>query len=195
MMLGPSPFDPPRGRIVAKSPAPARSLAAALAAAIAFAAAPAHAYIGPGAGFAFAGAALVLVTTLILVVFTLLTWPFTVLYRLVRIGNPFKHAIAPRVVVLGLDGMDPGLVTQWMREGRLPHFARLAEKGVFRPLDTSNPSISPVAWSTFATGVDASRHAIYDFLTRDPCTYGPMLSSSDIQNAKRVLNIGRYVVP
>jgi predicted AlkP superfamily phosphohydrolase/phosphomutase len=173
-----------------------RRLAPALAVAwLALLATPAHAYIGPGAGFAFAGAAFVLLTTLALVVFTLLTWPFALVYRWLRIGNPYKHAKAKRVIVLGLDGMDPGLVTKWMREGRLPNFAKLAEKGVFRPLDTANPSISPVAWSTFATGVDASRHSIYDFLTRDPCTYGPMLSSTDIQNAKRVLNIGRYVVP
>jgi len=173
-----------------------RRLAPAIAVAgLALLASPAHAYIGPGAGFAFAGAAFVLLTTLALVVFTLLTWPFALVYRWLRIGNPYKHAKAKRVIVLGLDGMDPGLVTKWMREGRLPNFAKLAEKGVFRPLDTANPSISPVAWSTFATGVDASRHSIYDFLTRDPCTYGPLLSSTDIQNAKRVLNIGRYVVP
>jgi predicted AlkP superfamily phosphohydrolase/phosphomutase len=55
--------------------------------------------------------------------------------------------------------------------------------------------MSPVAWSTFATGVDASRHCIYDFLTRDPCTYAPLLSSTDIGSAKKVLNIGRYLVP
>ena len=55
--------------------------------------------------------------------------------------------------------------------------------------------MSPVAWSTFATGVDASQHCIYDFLTRDPCTYAPMLSSTDIVSAKRVLNIGRYMIP
>jgi len=162
---------------------------------LALAAPAAHAYIGPGAGFAFVGATLVMLTTLLLVVFTLLTWPFTLLYRAIRIGNPYKRAIAPRVVVLGLDGMDPGLALKLMRQGRLPNFQKLAEKGVFRPLDTSNPSISPVAWSTFATGVDPSRHAIYDFLTRDPCTYGPMLSSTDIRAAKRVANIGRYVVP
>ena len=159
------------------------------------AAPPADAYIGPGAGFAFVGATLVLLSTLLLVVVILLTWPFTLLYRLVRIGNPYKGAAATRVVVLGLDGLDPGMTLRLMREGRLPNFAKLAERGVFRPLDTSNPSISPVAWSTFSTGVDASRHAIYDFLTRDPCTYGPMLSSTDIASAKKVLNIGRYVVP
>ena len=162
---------------------------------LAWVAPPADAYIGPGAGFAFVGATLVLLTTLLLVVFTLLTWPFTLVYRAIRIGNPYKRAIAPRVVVLGLDGMDPGLALKLMREGRLPNFQKLAEKGVFRPLDTANPSISPVAWSTFTTGVDASRHAIYDFLTRDPCTYGPVLSSTDVQGARRVANIGRYVVP
>jgi predicted AlkP superfamily phosphohydrolase/phosphomutase len=155
----------------------------------------AEAYIGPGAGFAFVGATLVLLTTLVLVAFTLLTWPFTLVYRAIRVGNPYRRALAPRVVVLGLDGMDPGITLRLMREGRLPNFQKLAERGVFRPLDTSNPSISPVAWSTFSTGVDASRHAIYDFLTRDPCTYGPILSSTDIQAARRVANIGRYVVP
>lgn len=163
--------------------------------ALLLAANPALAYIGPGAGFAFAGAGFVLLTTLLLVLVTLLTWPFTLAWRAFRVGNPFKNATATRVIVLGLDGMDPGLLTRYLREGRMPNFQKLAEKGVFRALDTANPSISPVAWSTFSTGVDASRHNIYDFLTRDPCTYGPMLSSTDIQSAGKVVNIGRYVVP
>jgi len=167
----------------------------AAAVALALTASPAAAYIGPGAGFAVVGATLVLLTTIVLVIFTLLTWPFALVYRALRVGNPYKRALAQRVVVLGLDGMDPGIALKLMREGRLPNFQKLAERGVFRPLDTSNPSISPVAWSTFSTGVDASRHAIYDFLTRDPCTYGPMLSSTDIRAAKKVANIGRYVVP
>ena len=125
----------------------------------------AHAYIGPGAGFAFAGSMLVILTTFVIAAFTVISWPFMVLYRLIRVGNPYKNAKAKRVVVLGLDGMDPGLATRFMQEGRLPNFQKLADKGVFRPLDTSAPSMSPVAWSTFSTGVDASRHGIYDFLT------------------------------
>ncbi len=155
----------------------------------------AQAYIGPGAGFAFVGSMLVLLVTFLLAFAIILTWPVRLLYRLIRVGNPYKKALSKRVVILGLDGMDPGLATKLMREGRLPHFQKLAERGVFRPLDTSVPSMSPVAWSTFATGVDASQHCIYDFLTRDPCTYAPMLSSTDIGGAKRVLNIGRYLVP
>ncbi len=155
----------------------------------------AYAYIGPGAGFALGGSMLVLVATFALAFVIILTWPLRLVYRLLTVGNPYKSALTKRVVILGLDGMDPGLTTKFIREGRMPNFAALAERGVFRPLDTSMPSMSPVAWSTFATGTDASHHCIYDFLTRDPCTYGPMLSSTDIGSAKRVLNIGRYMIP
>ncbi len=175
-------------------PRPARIAAAAVAAAL-LAPDAAQAYIGPGAGFAFVGSLLVLLTTFAIALAIILTWPLRLLYRLLTVGNPSKNAKTRRVVILGLDGMDPGLLTKLMRDGRMPNFQKLAEKGVFRPLDTSVPSMSPVAWSTFATGVDASQHCIYDFLTRDPCTYGPMLSSTDIVSAKRVLNIGRYVIP
>ena len=161
----------------------------------ALAAAPAQAYVGPGAGFAFVGSMLVLFVTFSLAFAIILTWPIRLLYRWLSVGNPYAKAAAKRVVILGLDGMDPGLATKLMREGRMPNFSKLAERGVFRPLDTSVPSMSPVAWSTFATGVDASQHGIYDFLTRDPCSYAPMLSSTDIGKAKRVVNIGRYLVP
>ena len=155
----------------------------------------AQAYIGPGAGFALGGSMLILLATFLLAFAIILTWPFRLLYRLIRVGNPYKNAMAKKVVILGLDGMDPGLATKFMREGRMPNFQKLAERGVFRKLDTSNPSMSPVAWSTFATGVDASRHCIYDFLTRDPCTYGPLLSSTELTEARKVVNIGRYVIP
>ncbi len=163
--------------------------------AAAVAAGEAHAYIGPGAGFALGGSMLVLLVTFALAFAIILTWPIRAAIKLIKVGNPYKNAMARKVVILGLDGMDPGLATKLMREGRLPNFQKLAERGVFRPLDTSVPSMSPVAWSTFATGVDASRHCIYDFLTRDPCTYAPVLSSTDIGSAKRVINIGRYLVP
>jgi predicted AlkP superfamily phosphohydrolase/phosphomutase len=155
----------------------------------------AQAYIGPGAGFAFMGSIFVLLATFALALSTILLWPITFVIRLVRVGNPYKNAKAKRVVILGLDGMDPGLATKYILEGRMPNFKKLAEKGVFRPLQTSHPSMSPVAWSTFATGVDPSGHSIYDFLTRDPCTYTPILSSTDIGNAEKVMNIGKYIIP
>ncbi|HEV3484651.1 MAG TPA: alkaline phosphatase family protein, partial [Vicinamibacterales bacterium] len=80
-----------------------------------------------------------------------------------------------KIVILGFDGMDPDLVQQWMKDGRLPHFARLARQGGVFPLTTTHSPESPTAWASFATGVNAGKHNIYDFLVRDTNTYFPDL--------------------
>lgn len=89
------------------------------------------------------------------------------------LGTGVATAEAPKVVVLGFDGVDAEMTEQWMEEGHLPNLARLREQGTFAPLRTTVPSQTPVAWSTFATGLDPGRHAIFDFLKRDPKTYTP----------------------
>ena len=81
-----------------------------------------------------------------------------------------------RVFVLGFDGMDPTLARQYMAEGKLPNLKRLSETGTFAKLETTQPSESPVAWSSFATGVNPGKHNIYDFLVRDFQTYMPDLA-------------------
>src|ERR1043165_1206370 len=151
-------------------------------------------YIGPGAGFAAAGSFLVLLGTFLLAFVVILIWPFKAAWRLVTFPRR-THSKAKRVVVVGLDGLDTGLARKYMAEGLLPNLQKLETDGCFRSLATACPSISPVAWSTFATGVDASRHNIYDFLTRDPCSYAPVLSSSDIRTVARTLNLGLADVP
>jgi predicted AlkP superfamily phosphohydrolase/phosphomutase len=88
-------------------------------------------------------------------------------------------AAAPRVLVLAFDGLDPRLLDEYLKAGRLPHFARLAQDGVYHPLPTSCVAQSPVAWSTFLTGTDPSRHGVFDFIQRDPATYLPDLSLAD----------------
>ena len=79
-----------------------------------------------------------------------------------------------RVIVLGIDGLDHGLLERFMAEGRLPNFARLAREGDFAPLQTTMPPLSPVAWSTFITGLDPGGHGIFDFVHRDPATMQPV---------------------
>ncbi len=84
--------------------------------------------------------------------------------------------VTQQVVVLGFDGADPKLASKWMAEGKLPNLARLAREGTFKPLGTTNPPESPVAWASFATGLNPGGTGIYDFLKRDPQTYLPELS-------------------
>jgi predicted AlkP superfamily phosphohydrolase/phosphomutase len=155
----------------------------------------AEAYIGPGAGFAFLSSFLFLALSFLLAIFSLLAWPFRLLARTVVRRRSKPRGNIDRVVIVGLDGLDPGLTEQFMAEGKLPHFQRLREMGTFTPLATSYPSISPAAWSSFMTGVDCSHHNIFDFLTRDPRTYLPMLSSAEIGPASRTLSIGKYRIP
>lgn len=155
----------------------------------------AYAYIGPGAGFAFLSSFLVLILTFALAIFYLLSWPFRYALRaLLRNGRRTKSSVS-RVIIIGLDGMDPKLAEEFMRKGKLPNFTRLRDQGTFASLATSYPSISPVAWSSFMTGVDPSHHNIFDFITRDPCTYQPMLTSAEIGKASKVLPIGKYMIP
>src|SRR5512144_38836 len=80
-------------------------------------------------------------------------------------GKPLRRA-GLRVVVLGFDGMDPKLARRWMDEGKLPNLKALAEEGSFARLKSTQPSESPTAWSSFATGVNPGKHSIYDFLIR-----------------------------
>ncbi len=70
--------------------------------------------------------------------------------------------------MLGVDGMDPRLLERFVRAGRMPHCARLIERGSFQPLATSNPPQSPVAWSNFISGTNPGGHGIFDFIARDP---------------------------
>src|SRR6185369_13760965 len=54
-----------------------------------------------------------------------------------------------KVMVLGIDGMDPKLLQMFVEQGRMPNFKALMAEGDFRPLQTTMPPQSPVAWSMF----------------------------------------------
>ncbi len=94
-----------------------------------------------------------------------------------------------------MDGMDPQLLQRFMDEGKLPNFKRLADQGDFRPLTTSNPLQSPVAWSNFITGMNPGGHGIFDFIHRDPSTMLPYLSTSREEPPERTLSLGSWVLP
>lgn len=110
-------------------------------------------------------------------------------------GRPALAKDQPRVVILGFDGMDPGIVEGLMAQGRMPNFKALSERGTFSRLETGVPPQSPVAWSNFITGMNPGGHGIYDFIARDPKTYMPFLSTTITGEAKRSIKIGKYRIP
>lgn len=100
-----------------------------------------------------------------------------------------------RIIVLGFDGMDYSLARRLMESGRMPNFARLAVSGQFGPLATTVPPQSPVAWSSFITGLDPGSHGIFDFIHRDPATLEPYLSTTRAEATGRTLRLGKWQIP
>lgn len=105
------------------------------------------------------------------------------------------EGLAKRVLIIGVDGMDPGLLLQYIDEGHMPNFKRLKAEGDFRPLQTTMPPLSPVAWSTFITGMDPLGHGIFDFVHRKPDTLAPYLSMSEVLPAKNSIKFGTWEIP
>jgi predicted AlkP superfamily phosphohydrolase/phosphomutase len=106
-----------------------------------------------------------------------------------------SHGTERRVIVLGFDGLDYDLTRQLIAAGRMPAFARLASTGGFAPLGTTIPPQSPVAWSSFITGLDPGGHGIFDFIHRDPKTMVPYLSTTKTEEGGRTLKMGKWQFP
>jgi predicted AlkP superfamily phosphohydrolase/phosphomutase len=153
------------------------------------------AYIGPGAGFAFLGSFLAIAVSILLTTTSLLIWPFRVSWRFLTGIRSRRKSRIRKLIFLGLDGLDPGVTEKLMADGKLPNFLRLMQQGGFRRLRTTFPALSPVAWSTFATGVSPARHNIFDFLNRDLQSYLPELSSSKVKGPGKFWKVGRYRIP
>ena len=90
-----------------------------------------------------------------------------ILVALVLVNGRSSNARA-RVMILGFDGMDPQTVDLLMSEGKLPNFARLRQDGAYGRLRSSPPLLSPVIWTTIATGKTPDLHGIGHFTAVSP---------------------------
>ncbi|MCI0453201.1 MAG: alkaline phosphatase family protein [Candidatus Latescibacteria bacterium] len=167
----------------------------ALVVAVAAFPAAAAAYVGPGAGFALISSFLTIAIAFVAAFFAFLALPVRALLRAWRRRRSLEWARVRKTIILGLDGLEPEICEAMMERGELPNLARLRASGTYRRLATSMPALSPVAWSTFATGSDPSRHGIYDFIARDPRTYAPKLSSSEVYGTSRFVRLGPFSFP
>jgi len=71
---------------------------------------------------------------------------------------------APRVLLIGVDGADMRIVDRLIGEGKLPTFARLKREGAWGPLRSVEPLLSPLVWTSIATGRRPQDHGILDFV-------------------------------
>jgi predicted AlkP superfamily phosphohydrolase/phosphomutase len=134
-------------------------------------------YIGPGAGFGILTSFVVFLNAIAVSLLSFMFWPVMALIRFIRKSRrPIKPQCS-KVVILGLDGLSPHLVEKYWANKDLPNLKKLAETGSYRRMKTTTPGVSPVAWSSFQTGVNPGKHGIFDFLTADRKRYLAVLSS------------------
>ncbi|MDH4037390.1 MAG: alkaline phosphatase family protein [Candidatus Krumholzibacteria bacterium] len=122
-------------------------------------------------------------------------FPALLLLSMTSAAAPARASDSPHVVVIGIDGMDPDMLTRFMDAGRMPNFRALISEGQLLPLGTSIPPQSPVAWSNFITGTDPGSHGIFDFIHRDPATYTPIFSAAEIKQPEKTLSLGDWILP
>ena len=101
-----------------------------------------------------------------------------------------------RVIILGIDGMDPQLCERLMERGELPNLSRLRQAGGYRRLGTSIPPQSPVAWANFITGAGPGTHGIFDFIHRDPTQQcSPHFAAAQTVESQEGWEVGEHRIP
>lgn len=76
------------------------------------------------------------------------------------------NGLTKKLMVLGIDGMDPRFTKRLVDEGKLPNIKKLIERGACREdlvLLGANPTITPPLWATLATGCYPMTHGITDY--------------------------------
>ena len=108
-------------------------------------------------------------------------------------GCHHHKPVGKRILVLGIDGMDPAFLERhW---DSLPNLNHLRQIGDFKRLGTTIPPQSPVAWSSVMTGMDPGGDGMFDFILRDPKTMTLLSSMADVDLPSHTVSIGPYVLP
>jgi len=95
----------------------------------------------------------------------------------------------PRVFILGLDGLDPRIIDLLMSEGDMPNFARLRQEGAYGRLRSQKPLLSPIVWTTIATGKGPEQHGIGHFVAVDSETGEELPATSGLRRVKALWNM------
>lgn len=76
------------------------------------------------------------------------------------------RGVAGRVAVFAIDGADWELLSELADDGRIPNIKALVQGGTTASLQTIQPTVSPLVWTTAATGLPPDRHGVIDFIDR-----------------------------
>lgn len=95
----------------------------------------------------------------------------------------------PRLFIVGLDGGTFDLIEPWVKEGKLPTFARLMREGGYDHLSSTTPPVTPPAWTSFMTGLNPGKHGLFDFLEPRSDRYGMQYTNGRSRKAKSLFRL------
>ena len=102
--------------------------------------------------------------------------------------SPSARSTGVKVVLLGLDGADWQILDSLIATGKVPTFAKLKEGGAWANLRSMDPMLSPLLWTTLATGKPPEEHGVMDFMVPDPETGRPSPVSSRSRRVRALWN-------
>ena len=103
--------------------------------------------------------------------------------------RPGSLPAEPRVLIIGVDGMDWGFVERLVSEGRLPNLARMQREGASGVLRSIAPYRSPSIWTSIATGKTEAKHGVEGFLVDRGRTEIATPVSSNLRRVKALWQI------
>jgi len=106
-------------------------------------------------------------------------------------ANPFLlgQIKMRKILLIGIDGGSLDMLEPLMSEGKLPKLERLRKGGATGDLESTDPPISPIAWSSFGTGKNPGKHAIFDLVLREEGTYNLRPGHASLRKGKELWEI------
>ena len=81
-----------------------------------------------------------------------------------------------RTILIGLDAFDPAFFEQLHSKGKTPNLSKFVDAGGYARLRVADPPQSEVSWTSIATGLNPGGHGLFDFVHRNPASYGLQVS-------------------
>jgi len=100
--------------------------------------------------------------------------------------NWFRRTPERRALVIGLDGVPHSLLTELIDGGEVPNLAAIAASGDLRRAESTQPTVSCAAWTSFVTGVNPGAHGVYGFVDRTPGSYQQYITGTGYVRAPQV---------
>ena len=94
-----------------------------------------------------------------------------------------------RVLLIGWDAADWKVIMPLVDAGKMPNLARLIEEGICGNMATLQPVLSPMLWTSIATGKRPYKHGIHGFSEPDPVSGGIRPVTNLSRKTKAVWNI------